>query len=533
MLRPLVIADADGRVLRMTLSYTLSLAYGDDENDFRLQIDRSEAPPAGGYVFIDGTEYGGVVDAVKNSKSRTGSRVAVCSGRTWHGILAGKRLVPGPSAPRIEVSGPAGSVLGSLLDGMRLGSLFAAEPGGAAVEYSFERFVDAYSGIRSMLAANGLKLSMAFSGGMVRVSAPPVARPGMDGDLLDFDLEVVHRRVNHLVCAGIGEGEERVVVHLYADAAGRVSKEQSLFGVDEITAYYDYNNADAAELEKKGAEKLGRMQGEGSLRIEVYEGVDLDVGDVVRGRDGWLGREVLAEVRKKGVKARNGLVRLSYEAGSADAVSTSNSTISGGGSQGVGGGHAYYAGDGLKLSGYTFSAEVSRRDVDALGARADAARKDASDAAASAAAAAAGLAGKADRVHVHRWAEVKDAPGKFPPEPHRHAWGDLDGVPGEFAPAPHEHPYAASAEPGGPAASAERLSGPRRVSISGAVSGSAEWDGSSDLEIVATGDVEAAGFLAAHPVGFYVQTAGVDPAAFGGVWEFAPAIGPDTWLRKE
>lgn len=83
------------------------------------------------------------------------------------------------------------------------------------------------------------------------------------------------------------------------------------------------------------------------------------------------------------------------------------------------------------------------------------------------------------------------------------------------------------------AASAAKLAKSRTVSISGAVNGSATWDGSGDLEIVVAGDSVAAGFLAAHPVGFYVETSGADPNNYGGTWERAPSVGPYTWLRTK
>lgn len=83
------------------------------------------------------------------------------------------------------------------------------------------------------------------------------------------------------------------------------------------------------------------------------------------------------------------------------------------------------------------------------------------------------------------------------------------------------------------AAKADRLKTARKVSISGAVNGSATWDGSDDLAITVTGDSAAAGFLAAHPVGFYAETSGADPNDYGGTWERAPSVGPHTWLRTK
>ena len=47
------------------------------------------------------------------------------------------------------------------------------------------------------------------------------------------------------------------------------------------------------------------------------------------------------------------------------------------------------------------------------------------------------------------------------------------------------------------------------------------------------GDTAAAGFLAAHPVGTYIETNGYDPSDYGGEWHMVPSIGPYTWLRTK
>lgn len=83
------------------------------------------------------------------------------------------------------------------------------------------------------------------------------------------------------------------------------------------------------------------------------------------------------------------------------------------------------------------------------------------------------------------------------------------------------------------AEAAGKLAAARTVSISGAVNGSATWDGSGDLSITVEVDSSAVGFLAAHPVGFYAETSGADPNDYGGTWQRAPSVGPHTWLRTK
>ena len=164
------------------------------------------------------------------------------------------------------------------------------------------------------------------------------------------------------MCAGAGEGADRTVVHLYADANGEVSREQTLFGADEVCALYDYPGADEDDLVSGGADRLKEAQGFGGLEVTVPDGISACVGDLVRGSDAATGADVTAEVTKKVVKVSDGVLTVSYEVGGASAAGGSASASASGG----GTGHAYYAGRGLTLSGWTFDADVAASDLRAV-----------------------------------------------------------------------------------------------------------------------------------------------------------------------
>ena len=376
----LVVHDQELGDVRELSDFTLDLAFGSDENAFSLECGAEIAPAEGQLVFVDGTEYGGVVDEASYEAGRDASGTVTCKGRTWLGILAGKRLLPDDGSARLSVDGKAGEVLASLVARMGLSGLFSAASDNTAVSFTFDRFCDGYSGLRAMAKANGRKVAMRRKGGKVELSLPPAVDYAnkVDSDLLDFTLTSVHRCVNHLVCAGTGELEERAVVHFYADAAGNVSHTQTLFGVDEIAALYDYSNADEEELEEEGRKKLEEYHTQGSVEVEAHDDIDVDVGDVISARDNAHGRTVTAEVAKKIVKVSRGVATYSYEVGSETTTKTSSS----GTAESSGGGHAYLAGKGLTLDGYTFSAEVDAAALDAVEAKADAARKAVGDLAA-------------------------------------------------------------------------------------------------------------------------------------------------------
>lgn len=763
----LVVHDPERGDLRELLDFELDLAFGSDENAFELTCAEGLAPAEGQVVFVDGSEYGGVVDEASYEAGRDASGTVTCSGRTWHGILAGKRLLPDEGSARLSVDGKAGEVLASLIGRMGLDGLFSAAADDSQVSHTFERFCDGYSGLKALAKANGRKVAMRRKGGKVEISLPPAVdyASKVDSDLLDFTLTSVHRCVNHLVCAGTGELEERAVVHFYADAAGNVSHTQTLFGVDEIAALYDYSNADEEKLEEEGRKKLQEYQTQGSVEVEAHDDIDVDVGDVISARDNAHGRTVTATVAKKIVKVSRGVATFSYEVGSETTTKTSSS----GSAESSGGGHAYFAGSGLTLSNYTFSADVDKAalaavetkaveaktaafNASAAAGKAETAAKTATDAATANAKAIAGkqdkltaganvtisgstisaedttyteatpskagLMSAADKGRLDKAIKSGDelmttnpstpgstlyiskidnalyaadkrfnvsgkmisdngaetelsagnlaAPfagdyerqvriqpgstmvlrirfdnqykGQFPGypygyiivsfyfdlgpksvtvraynayEPQGTGWKNLDGenvssssyrmawrfrnkyygiqefevtIEGaasgsegrtslsqiemhldrpysgrnpflsKYAPEELYYPLTApkfigdlqgtsdaaktadkatTASSADSAAKADRLKTARKVSISGAVNGSATWDGSDDLAITVTGDSAAAGFLAAHPVGFYAETSGADPNDYGGTWERAPSVGPHTWLRTK
>lgn len=317
----LIVTDASHVDQASLEDFTLDAAWGADENDFELTVDR--LIDAGSYVYFDGGECGGVVDSLKDSL-KDGRSTLTYSGRTWHGMLANKILEPDKGKDYLTVSGTASTVIGSLISRVGLDSVFDAvvPPDGSGDpsirQYQFDRYVDAYTGLRKMCAANGLKLRLAYTSGQVNIWAEPVAHYGdsIDSDLIDFDATRTWRKPNHLIGLGKGDLAARVVVHWYADAKGNVSQTQSLRGVDEITQVYDYSNAETAELNNKTKEKLQDLQSEGDVRVTVRDDANVvfDVGDTVTARDNLTGITVNASIVKKIVKVSGGVMSVDYEA---------------------------------------------------------------------------------------------------------------------------------------------------------------------------------------------------------------------------
>lgn len=153
------------------LDFALDLAFGSDENDFELTvIQENHVAEAGCFIYIQDTEYGGLIDAVT---SDTGTKEVTYSGRTWHGLLNSKIIECTDNldfpfdypidygGTHLIVSGDANTILSDLITQMGLTSLFTVDPNASGItvkRYTFARYCPGYDGIAKMLASVGAKL---------------------------------------------------------------------------------------------------------------------------------------------------------------------------------------------------------------------------------------------------------------------------------------------------------------------------------------------------------------------------------------
>ena len=332
----LIYANSSREDIGVIPDYDFDLAFGSDENDFELTVSRNDhCCEAGYYIYIEDTEYGGVIDAIT---SDTAAEDVIYSGRTWHGILNSKILCPDAGESYLTVSGDANTILGTLLSRMGLTALFSASsaPSGINVSgYQFARYVSGYDGIGQMLKSVSAKLRVAYSGGSAVLSAAPIVdytQDGLDSDQLALKVKKTANKVNHLICLGSGELANRTVIHLYADASGNISQTQTFTGTAEYTAVYDYSNAeDTAELIKGGTERLKELLQQDDLTVDVNEVDDpYDVGDIVGASDDVTGVTIAVPITKKIIRVQSGIVSVDLETDIANASGYSGSTGGGG-----------------------------------------------------------------------------------------------------------------------------------------------------------------------------------------------------------
>lgn len=118
--------------------------------------------------------------------------------------------------------------------------------------------------------------------------------------------------VNHLVCAGQGENQDRITLHLYVQKDGTIGKTQYYKGSEEIEAVYDYSSADKEKLEEDGRKKLKELQNYKKCTMTVDD-IDLELGDIVSGYDAITDTQVIKPVKQKVVKCQNGKITIDYK----------------------------------------------------------------------------------------------------------------------------------------------------------------------------------------------------------------------------
>lgn len=299
-------------------TYGFDLSFGASENDFEMTLGANEPTlEFGAFIYMEGTEYGGVVDGKKTS---TNGETITYTGRTWHGMMNSKVIEPDAGEDYFTVSGDAHVILAGLIDRFGLGDLFVVvdAPGVTIKTYKFHRYCKGYDGITDMLHDNNAKLKIRWENRAVVLSAEPVAdytESPVDGDIATLTVEQHQHKVNHLICLGKGDLAEREIIHLYIDQFGRIADTKHYTGLDEVADTYD--NTSTEDLRSDGIKKMKELQNGDKAEISILEmeGLTYDIGDIVGASEVRSGVSVAATVTQKIVKIANGTVSTEYKTG--------------------------------------------------------------------------------------------------------------------------------------------------------------------------------------------------------------------------
>lgn len=298
----------------------IDIEYGtseDSTNDFEVTDAQMENVAAGGF-YIPGTEIGGLFDYVKINSD---SDFRVYKGFTWRGLLKNSIIMPDAGEDYKIVSGDANVVISNMLSGL-FGGIFSvsAEDSGLILSnYQFPLYINLLDGIEGMLEKNDYRLKITAQKVqshrpiqilLEAVPAVQVSGTYNEDNGIAMSYVINNMGINHLICGGSGELQNRMIRHLYIDNNGNISSTQYYFGLDERTAFYDYPNAESEDdLLEYGMQQLKELASSKSLTMQAPEQFNLEIGDKVRGvfPDG---TEIISPIVSKIYKISNGTMNI-------------------------------------------------------------------------------------------------------------------------------------------------------------------------------------------------------------------------------
>lgn len=295
-------------------------------NDMEIKIPRGSWEPEMNFskvIYIPGTEYGGIVRILKTD---TTLDYIALGGRTWRGKLEKKIIVPPAGQDYKKVSGELNQVLAGLING-QFGTYFVVsqEDTGVTVNnYQFERYCTTLFGAEKMLKSVGHRLQIKYvqmekgAPGYVELGAVPIKDYSDEIELsqdsrLNFTFEDNRDGINHLVCLGKGELQDRQVIDLYVQKNGSIGTMPYYTGIDENAEVYEDTSSEAAELQEKGVEKLRELMNKTTFNMDVESlGIEVAIGDIVGGRDYLTGMYAKKPIKQKVYTIQGGESSIEY-----------------------------------------------------------------------------------------------------------------------------------------------------------------------------------------------------------------------------
>lgn len=305
------------------IEFDVDLEIGSTEkstNDFELNSNILFAKDTAGF-YIPGTEIGGLIEY---SKDRTDQDYSTLKGYTWRGLLSKSIIMPPSGSNYKIVSGEANSVIASMLSGI-LGDFFTVSTsasGCTITNYQFPLYINMLDGLEGMLEAYGYRLKITAnkvaSNQPIQILVEAVEAQLIKGTYnedngIPMSFESDNMGINHLICGGSGELQNRMIRHLYIDSDGNVSTTQYYFGFDERQEFYDYANAESEDdLLDYGQKRLLELASHRTLKMEAPEDYELEIGDLVQGvfPDGTIIRSPIVQ---KIFKIENGMISTEYK----------------------------------------------------------------------------------------------------------------------------------------------------------------------------------------------------------------------------
>jgi len=279
----------------------------------------------GHYVYIPGTEWGGMATLVVHS---TESRSVTVQGPTFRGILHQKALIPPAGEGYLVITDVDANELIRQAVGGRFGSLVHVTDDvyGKTVSASW-RYQTVATGLQTVLRDADLRLNVTYDNQRKSI----VLSAGRVNDLSDqVDISQDYgvdftsssgnvETYNHCLALGQGELAERMVVNVYRyNGAYYTAMPSGMTEKDVRTIVLDYPNAETeSDLIKSAVDRLKAYAPESSVSIDEINLVDVEaeLGDLLGVRDRLTGMSAQSAITRKILTIQAGVLTITTKVG--------------------------------------------------------------------------------------------------------------------------------------------------------------------------------------------------------------------------
>lgn len=319
----LIIADSQMQDLDYVIGYTADIEIGKEDNSFDISVPRTafnDKFKIGNILYIPETEFGGIIGELRTETST--DTIHLC-GYTWRGMLSKKIIEPDPGSMEKTVSGDLSDIL-SQITANQFGALFqvSGTPSGITLsDYKIIGYSTMLEALNLMFESVNAKLKVKYvqqqeKNSYIELSAVPVTDYSNEIEFssdyqLDFTFHSIKNGVNHLI---VINPETQNRLDLYTDSAGNISEDKTYTGINEIEEKLESSESDSEAFRQEGIEHLKEIMNRQSFSMNVESlNLDVDIGDIIGGRDYLTGLSLKKPIISKVLKIEDGQTSLEYE----------------------------------------------------------------------------------------------------------------------------------------------------------------------------------------------------------------------------
>lgn len=264
-----------------------------DTMDFKLTMPLSinSNPASIGFIYSSNSEVGGIID---NYTILTSENSIELTGRNFRGVLNSKIVKPPENQAYKYINGSVYDIITDLLNEFLIDNVFSADK--SLNDFNINKTqVARYCSMYALLLQIGKLIDKALlisqsNGKMVISYRTPKDYTQYELNTkadVYLDISKNTNTVNHLICLGSGELQDRLVTELWLSRdKQKILTTPTVLGTQDYTEIYENTSVNTLEdLINAGIEKFNELITQDSIDMSVSNSKSYQIGDIVGGYD--------------------------------------------------------------------------------------------------------------------------------------------------------------------------------------------------------------------------------------------------------